>query len=323
MPGMNSRLALRRRNRDTLRVMASLLLVPLAAILISIVNSSSVHAQNGAQVLSEISDFADRICGSVSKSGDATSVRVRGEVKAELEGLAKRLANLGISGSGEVTSNKYEGVVQEQLPMALNDVRQCKLSIFEALKPLIISEAPRRPSLPRVQGWLVTFDAGGAGGGNFAPFPAQTVIVHTPASIDIRPFLPPDLSSRNVSISMVARTEHNVNQPGRWVYFVEIIGAPNSYTQCTTFEVQSDGVPIGGGSLPILQGAILKTDRSMPNSQTAGLHELEVKLSCLFQARQFPVVTITLQAPNGEWRPATAGDFNVLQPVHADRPPGR
>jgi hypothetical protein len=40
-----------------------------------------------ADVLAEITDTADRICGFVEQSGSSTSVEVKGDVKAELNGL--------------------------------------------------------------------------------------------------------------------------------------------------------------------------------------------------------------------------------------------
>jgi hypothetical protein len=48
-----------------------------------------------------ITDAADRICNVVTANGSASSMDVQGEVKAELRGLASKLANAGISGSGK------------------------------------------------------------------------------------------------------------------------------------------------------------------------------------------------------------------------------
>jgi hypothetical protein len=107
-----------------------------------------------------------------------------------------------------------------------------------------------KPGPQRRSGWLVNFGANGARGGNFGDFGTRYAIVETPASIDIRKHLPPGLSSRNVLVSLVATTDHEVLDPGSWIYFVKLIGAPNSYTRCTKFEVQSDGAPIWNGAPP-------------------------------------------------------------------------
>ena len=55
--------------------------------------------------LKAITDTADRICGTVAAAGESQSVKVTGDVKAELGGLAKRLAELGISGTGDLATD--------------------------------------------------------------------------------------------------------------------------------------------------------------------------------------------------------------------------
>jgi hypothetical protein len=82
-----------------------------------------------AGVLDEISSTAERLCGYVAQSGRSNNVQVTGDVKAELSGLAKKLADLGISGTGALTTTEYEGVLQEELTTALRDVRDCKIKI--------------------------------------------------------------------------------------------------------------------------------------------------------------------------------------------------
>jgi hypothetical protein len=101
-------------------------------------------------------------------------------------------------------------------------------------------------------GWAVTFSAKEQGGGSFRQFPSRTCLVNTPAAIDIRPCLPDGLSSRNVFISMAATADHQIAEAGRWVYSIKLNGAPQSYTQCSNLEIQSDGAPIGRGYPPVL-----------------------------------------------------------------------
>jgi hypothetical protein len=121
---------------------------------------------------------------------------------------------------------------------------------------------------------------------------------------------------------MTATTDHQVTEPGRWVYYLKINGASSSYTQCMSFEVQSDGIPIGGGAMPILQGASASSDASPAAVQSQGMHTLAIKLACYFQGAQFPVVSVYLKPPTGEWRPPGGGDFTVAKPASPDKPPG-
>jgi hypothetical protein len=71
--------------------------------------------------LAAISDTADRICGIVATQGEAGQSKVQGDIHAELNGLARRLATIGGSGSADLTSSKYQG--QELLQHQVRVVR--------------------------------------------------------------------------------------------------------------------------------------------------------------------------------------------------------
>jgi hypothetical protein len=73
------------------------------SVLVHGVVSKPTHAADTATVLVEITDTADRLCGYVGQSGHTSSAQITGDVKAELNGLAKRLADLGITGTGGLT----------------------------------------------------------------------------------------------------------------------------------------------------------------------------------------------------------------------------
>jgi len=93
---------------------------------------------DNAAVLTAIADTADRICGIVSTQGDTGSSKVQGDIHGELNGLARRLATLGGSGSVDISSSKYQGLLQQDLPTALKDVRECKLKVFQQLQATIL-----------------------------------------------------------------------------------------------------------------------------------------------------------------------------------------
>jgi hypothetical protein len=91
-----------------------------------------------AATLTAIADTADRICGIVSTQGEAGSSKVQGDIHAELAGLARRLATLGGSGSVDISSSKYQGLLQQDLPTELKDLRECKLKVFHQLQAVIL-----------------------------------------------------------------------------------------------------------------------------------------------------------------------------------------
>jgi hypothetical protein len=88
--------------------------------------------------LAAIADTADRICGIVATQGEAGQSKVQGDIHAELNGLARRLATIGGSGAADLTSSNYQGLLQQDLPTALKDVRECKLRVFEKLQATIL-----------------------------------------------------------------------------------------------------------------------------------------------------------------------------------------
>jgi hypothetical protein len=53
------------------------------------------------------------------------------------------LVDLGISGAGDLKSTTYQGLVQDELPKALNDLRGCKINIFDILEEKFLPVEPR------------------------------------------------------------------------------------------------------------------------------------------------------------------------------------
>ncbi len=80
--------------------------------------------------LAAITDTAQKICNDVPTTGERQSVIVNGDVKAEINGLLKKLGDLGISGTGGYSSDEYAGVLQKDLAQALKNNSDCKLSVL-------------------------------------------------------------------------------------------------------------------------------------------------------------------------------------------------
>jgi hypothetical protein len=91
-----------------------------------------------AAALSALADTADRICGIVATQGEAGSSKVQGDIHAELNGLARRLATIGGSGNVDIASSKYQGLLQQDLPTALKDIRDCKLQVLQQLQAAVL-----------------------------------------------------------------------------------------------------------------------------------------------------------------------------------------
>jgi WD40 repeat protein len=78
----------------------------------------------------------------VSTKGEVDSSEAKGNVTAQLSGLASKLADIGISGSGNINSGTYQNVLQQDLPTALKDNAACKLNVFDSLQSKLLEPAP-------------------------------------------------------------------------------------------------------------------------------------------------------------------------------------
>jgi hypothetical protein len=121
----------------------------LASVVLACGIASSPSKADSAQILTQISDTADRLCGNVGESGHSTNTEVKGDVKAELNGLAKRLAELGLTGTGTIRSEEYEGVLQQDLTENLKNVRDCRLKVFSYLQDKLLPAQPAEVSTHR------------------------------------------------------------------------------------------------------------------------------------------------------------------------------
>jgi len=88
------------------------LILGIAATLVKhdIACADSLEAQQKALEL--ITNTADRICNIVSTKGDADSTEAKGDVKAQVNGLLSKLADIGVSGSGGINNETYQNVLR-------------------------------------------------------------------------------------------------------------------------------------------------------------------------------------------------------------------
>ncbi|WP_194460322.1 hypothetical protein [Bradyrhizobium sp. CCBAU 53421] len=98
--------------------------------------SQAIDAQ--AKALDLITNAADRICSIVNQAGSSESLNVKGEVKAQLSGLIRQLAELGINGAADFNSDQYVGVIRTDLATAIKDNAQCKFNVFDKLQAKMI-----------------------------------------------------------------------------------------------------------------------------------------------------------------------------------------
>ena len=102
--------------------------------------SVNALANEKAEALKHIASFADSICGNLSHAGATSKVEFSGEAKAEFNNLLKKLADLGISGSGKYSASDFSGVPHASVAGALSDQRKCKREMAKLLKDDLLTE---------------------------------------------------------------------------------------------------------------------------------------------------------------------------------------
>lgn len=100
-----------------------------------------------AKALEEINDFASSFCGDYYREGSSKQFGAEGAAQAELDGLLKKLTNIGVKGAAAFDSKSYVGVLQGELGDELKSVRDCRLKIWNDLKGAVIEAGPAPAAL--------------------------------------------------------------------------------------------------------------------------------------------------------------------------------
>jgi len=115
-------------------------LIVACSLMFSVTTVGAQHSLEQEQkALNMIADFADRICKDVPLQGKGNKLELTGKAKAELRGIVKEFADLGLEGAAKYEESKYEGLLQSDLSKALQDSSNCKLKVFDSLKDKLLS----------------------------------------------------------------------------------------------------------------------------------------------------------------------------------------
>lgn len=101
------------------------------------ISSASDIFNKQKEALDMIAGFANDICGGHEDHGEKTSLQVSGELNAEIKGLLKKLAGLGISGTAAFENESYQGVLQKDLASLLKDKIECRKMVIMEFKTLV------------------------------------------------------------------------------------------------------------------------------------------------------------------------------------------
>lgn len=114
-----------------------------AAAVVGLAAGAAEAQDAAAYARQEILATADAICGELRLRGEASAGEGSGKVGAELSGLFSRLADVGVSVEGGFDLDAYENVLREDLAGELQDIRKCRLKIWDDLRPVLVPAATR------------------------------------------------------------------------------------------------------------------------------------------------------------------------------------
>jgi hypothetical protein len=100
-------------------------------------------------VLKEIRETAAAICYTVEQRGQKSEAQLTGEVQAQVTGVIAKAADLGVKGSGHLSSQEYQGVSQDALGAALTASANCRERVFNKLVDKILPPAKGAMTTPR------------------------------------------------------------------------------------------------------------------------------------------------------------------------------
>jgi YARHG domain len=107
-------------------------------------NAQTIDEQQKV-VIEIIISTAHSLCYDVSPDSHTKAEGVKGDVKAQLTGLAAKIADIGLTGAGDITDNETQGVLQADLATALKDSAACKIHVLDALASKLLSPQPAPP----------------------------------------------------------------------------------------------------------------------------------------------------------------------------------
>jgi len=98
-----------------------------------------------AKALQLIADFAHQMCYVISSKGNSSDKEIKGAVNVQLNGLASKLGDAGIQGTGKITNSEYQNVLREQLAKSIGDSAACNLRVLEILRGTLLDNPQSGP----------------------------------------------------------------------------------------------------------------------------------------------------------------------------------
>lgn len=108
--------------------MSNIRFLPVAFVFLPVITPLEAVAQDDCY--HKIIDFAEGLCAEfVATDGTLSVEKYKGEINANLGKIIYRLAELEGNVDAELKSDEYENILREDVPLALEQGRQCRLEV--------------------------------------------------------------------------------------------------------------------------------------------------------------------------------------------------
>ncbi len=123
------------------------------------IHCAAIAKDLNATQLGLIRETASDICNTVREAkGQKTEAQIAGDVKAQLGGLAGKLANVGLDGKISARREAFEGLSQEAMGGMLQEDRTCRERLFSEMFAVVAREpsdkGQNRSDAPKTDGEL-------------------------------------------------------------------------------------------------------------------------------------------------------------------------
>lgn len=96
------------------------------------------------KALNIINNFGEKFCSDIPLKGTSSTTELNAEAKGQLKKLVTRIADLGFNAAAKYGTSKYEGLLQKDILIALQDKHNCKMQIWNDLKNKLLGKTDNK-----------------------------------------------------------------------------------------------------------------------------------------------------------------------------------
>lgn len=109
------------------------------------ISASAIDVKTASKLINEMSET---ICGKMLYDSKTHQASLSGEATVKVNNLLAKIAELGGTVKGDVSTTGYYGVAQSDLPETIKSSQACRTHIFDSLSGLLTNQPVTLPLTP-------------------------------------------------------------------------------------------------------------------------------------------------------------------------------